>query len=117
MQDFRSLKVWEKGHQLTLAIYKVTKKFPKEEMFGLTSQMRRASASIPTNIAEGCGRTGKAELGRFLQISMGSASELEYHLELAHGLGLLTDPDYQRLDALAVELKRMISSFIVSMRG
>ncbi len=101
---------------MTLSIYKATTKFPKEEMFGLTSQMRRCAASIPTNIAEGCGRGGKAELSRFLQISMGSASELEYHLELAHDLGLLNDPDYKRLNDQTVELKRMISSFIVSLR-
>jgi len=101
---------------LTLAIYKATGKFPKDELFGLTSQMRRACASIPANIAEGCGRSGNAELGRFLQISMGSASELEYHLILAHDLGHLTDSDYIRLDTIAVELKRMISSLIVSLR-
>lgn len=116
MQDFRSLKVWQKGHELTVAIYKATTRFPKDELYGLTSQMRRASASIPTNVAEGCGRTGRAELGRFLQISMGSASELEYHLLLSHDLGLLGDSEYRRLDALTVELKRMLSSFIVSLR-
>lgn len=80
MRDFRELKVWQKSHQLTLAIYKATVKFPKDEMYGLTSQIRRASASIAANIAEGCGRNGEAELGRFLQIAMGSASELEYQV-------------------------------------
>jgi hypothetical protein len=79
VKGFRDLKVWEKAHQLTLQVYKATASFPKEEMFGLTSQIRRAAASIPANIAEGCGRSGDAELGRFLQIAMGSASELEYH--------------------------------------
>jgi four helix bundle protein len=83
MRNFREIKVWEKSHQLTLAIYKVTQAFPVEERYGLTGQMRRASASIPANIAEGCGRIGDAELRRFMQISMGSASELEYHLVLA----------------------------------
>ncbi len=116
MQDFRSLKVWRKGHDLTLAVYMATAKFPTDELFGLTSQMRRASTSIPSNIAEGCGRTGKAELGRFLQISTGSASELEYHLLLAHDLGLFSDSAHRQLDAQATELKRMISSFIVSLR-
>jgi four helix bundle protein len=116
MQDFRSLKVWQKGHQLTLGIYSATTRFPKGELFGLTAQMRRAAASIPANIAEGCGRTGKAELSRFLQISMGSASEVEYNLLLAHDLGLISDADYKRLDSQAVELKRMISSFIVGIR-
>ncbi len=116
MQDFRSLKVWGKGHQLTLAVYKATARFPKDELYGLTSQIRRACASIPANIAEGCGRTGMAELGRFLQISMGSASELEYHLLLAHDLGFLNDVDHKRLEAQAVELKRMLSSFVVNLR-
>lgn len=117
MQDFRQLKVWQKGHQLTLGIYQATAKFPKSELFGLTSRMRRAAASIPANIAEGCGRTGKAELSRFLQISMGSASEVEYHLMLARDLGMLASPEHQQLDSQAVELKRMISSFIVSLRS
>jgi len=91
VQNFKSLKVWEKSHELILAVYKATTNFPKDELYGLTSQIRRASASIPANIAEGCGRTGKAELARFLQVAMGSASELEYHLLLAHDLGLLRD--------------------------
>jgi four helix bundle protein len=116
MQDFRSLQVWGKGHQLTLAVYRVTATFPKDELYGLTSQIRRASASIPANIAEGCGRSGKAELGRFLQVSMGSASELEYHLLLAHDLGYLQDADYRQIEAQAVEVKRMLSSLIVSLR-
>ncbi|PYV18891.1 MAG: diversity-generating retroelement protein bAvd family protein [Acidobacteria bacterium] len=117
MQDFRSLKVWQKGHELTIAVYKATAKFPKQELYGITSQMRRASASIPSNVAEGCGRAGKPELGRFLQISMGSASELEYHLLLSRDLELLSDSEYRRLDALTIELKRMLSSFIVGLRG
>lgn len=78
MKDFKKLKAWEKSHQLTLAIYKVTRSFPKDELYGLTSQMRRASVSIPANIAEGCGRGSDAELARFCHIAMGSASELEY---------------------------------------
>ena len=117
MQDFRSLKVWEKGHELTLAVYRATTKFPKDELYGLTSQIRRACASIPANIAEGCGRTGKAEMGRFLQVSMGSASELEYHLLLAHDLDLLRDGEYKLLENQAVELKRMLSSFISKFRA
>lgn len=102
---------------MTLGIYQATAKFPKSELFGLTSQMRRAAASIPANIAEGCGRSGKAELSRYLQISMGSASEVEYHLMLAHDLGTLPGPEHRQLDSQAVELKRMISSFIVRLRG
>jgi four helix bundle protein len=86
LRDFRELKVWGKANQLTLSVYKATQIFPKEELYGLTSQMRRSCASIPANIAEGCGRTGEAELARFLQIAMGSASELEYYLLLAYDL-------------------------------
>ena len=75
MKDFRDLQVWAKSHALTLAVYQATGSFPKEELFGLTSQMRRCSASIPANIAEGCGRRGNGEFHRFLQISTGSANE------------------------------------------
>lgn len=83
MKDFRKLKVWEKSHQLTLAIYENTSSFPQSELYGLTSQIRRSAYSIPTNIAEGSGRGSDAELARFLTIAMGSASELEYQLQLA----------------------------------
>jgi len=117
VQNFKSLKVWEKSHELTLAVYKATANFPKDELYGLTSQIRRACASVPANIAEGCGRTGKAELARFLQVAMGSASELEYHLLLAHDLGLLRDGEYKLLENQAVELKRMLSSFISKLRA
>jgi four helix bundle protein len=78
MKDFRELKVWEKSHRLTLKVYRTTVKFPKEELYGLTSQIRRACVSIPTNIAEECGRNRDRELNRFFEIAMGSASELEY---------------------------------------
>jgi len=84
MQSFRTLRVWEKSHRLTLDIYASSKAFPRDEMYGLTSQMRRASASVGMNIAEGCCRKGNIEMGRFLQMAMGSASELEYQLLLAH---------------------------------
>ena len=117
MQDFRKLTVWEKGHRLTLAVYKVTARFPKDELYGLTSQIRRACASIPANIAEGCGRTGKAELGRFLQVAMGSASELEYHLLLAHDLAMLGASEYTSLVSQVVEVKRMLSAFIKRLRA
>ena len=98
MQSFRNLKVWDKAHLLTLNVYKSSKAFPREEQYGLTSQMRRSSASIGANIAEGACRKGDGEFGRFLQIAMGSASELEYHLLLARDLKLLQTADYQRLD-------------------
>jgi four helix bundle protein len=112
MQSFRNLKVWEKAHLMTLYIYRSTRTFPKEEMYGLTSQMRRSAASIGANIAEGCCRKGDKDFGRFLQIATGSASELEYHVLLAHDLGLLNTPDYQRLSQEVVEVKRMLSSLV-----
>jgi four helix bundle protein len=112
MRDFRELRVWEKAHQLALASYKATAMFPKDELYGLTSQIRRSCASIPANIAEGCGRSGDAELARFLQIAMGSASELEYHLLLARDLNLLRIPDYEGLASDVTEVKRMPTSFI-----
>src|SRR2546430_6003358 len=82
MKDFRKLQVWEKAHQLALALYQVTASFPRDETYGLVSQIRRAAASIPSNIAEGCGRDGDPELSRFCTIARGSASELEYQLLL-----------------------------------
>ena|SRR2546423_5582360 len=112
MKDFRELKVWQKSHHLTLLIYKVTASFPREEVYGLTSQIRRACASIPANIAEGCGRKGDAEFGRFLQIAMGSACELEYHLLLAHDLSFIISAQYERLSADVTEVKRMLTSLL-----
>jgi four helix bundle protein len=89
MRNYKDLQVWEKGHRLTLAFYRATQDFPKEERFGLTSQIRRSSASIAANLAEGCGRRSDAEMARFIQISMGSGAELSYHLLLARDLGFL----------------------------
>lgn len=112
MKDFRQLAVWEKAHQLTLAVYQATGTFPKDELYGLTSQIRRASASIPANIAEGCGRNGDGELARFLSIAMGSASELDYHLLLAHDLNLIDSAIYQQLNQQLIEVKRMLNALI-----
>ena len=117
MKDFRQLKVWEKAHQLALAIYKVTKGFPKEEIYGLTSQIRRASMSVPTNIAEGCGRNTDADFARFLQIAMGSASETEYQLLLSHDLEFLTKEQYEKLNTDVTEIKRMLTSLIQTLRA
>jgi len=97
---------------LTLEVYAATKAFPRDEMFGLTSQMRRASTSIGMNIAEGCCRKGDAEMARFLQIAMGSASELEYQFLLAHDLEYLHNPAYEYLTAQVVEVKKMLSSLM-----
>ena len=111
VRDFRELKVLERGHQLTLLVYKVTQSFPKEELYGLTSQMRRAAASIPSNHAEGCGRNSQVELARFVHIAGGSASELEYQLLLANDLGHLNESNYLELDKELNEIKRMLYSF------
>ena len=116
MKDFRELKVWEKGHQLVLSVYRATGKFPKDELYGLTGQIRRASASIPANIAEGCGRDGDAELARFLQIALGSASELEYHVLLSRDLGFLSVEEHNDLSTDTTEIKRMLTSFIQTLR-
>lgn len=117
MKDFRKLMVWQKSHHLTLEIYRSTTDFPRSELYGLTSQIRRACVSIPANIAQGCGRSGDAELARFCQIAMGSASELEYHLLLVHDLGLLNASEHSRLSGLTTEIKRMLTSFIQRLRA
>jgi four helix bundle protein len=112
MQDFRKLSVWEKSHLLTVAVYNITGDFPNKEMFGLTSQIRRASVSISANIAEGCGRGGKAEFTRFLTIAFGSASEVEYHLLLAKDLSYLKLDDYEKLNENITQIKRMLTALI-----
>ena len=117
MQDFHDLKVWQKAHHLTLAVYQITAKFPREEMYGLTSQIRRASSSIPANLAEGCGRNGNAEFAHFCSIAMGSASELEYHLVLARDLKLLKPQDYEELAPRTSEVKRMLAVFIQRLKA
>jgi four helix bundle protein len=117
VQSFRSLRVWEKSHHLTLDIYASSKTFPREEIYGLTSQMRRASASIGMNIAEGCCRKGNVEMARFLQMAMGSTSELEYQLLLAHDLAYLRNPEFERLTTQAVEIKRMLSSLMQKVKA
>jgi four helix bundle protein len=108
MQDFRDLQVWQRTHELTLACYRSTRQFPREEINGLTRQMRRCSASIAANIAEGCGRYGNAELHRFLQIAMGSTSELLLSLLLSRDLGYLSATDYEEFNSQVTALKRML---------
>lgn len=117
MQDFRNLKVWERPHTLVLDVYKASKSFPRDEAYGLTSQMRRASVSIGANIAEGSCRKGDLEFGRFLYIAMGSASELEYELLVARDLELLKPSDYQRLSSEATDVKRMLASLILRLKA
>jgi four helix bundle protein len=110
MRDFKKLHVWEKSHNLTLDIYKLTSAFPKEELYGLTSQMRRSSSSVPTNIAEGCGRQTQPQLARFLNIASGSASELEYQLILSKDLRFIDKKNFKKLTSDVTEVKRMLSS-------
>jgi len=117
MKDFKELEVWVKAHQLTLAVYEATQTFPRDELYGLTRQIRRSCASIPANIAEGCGRSGDAELARFLQIAMGSASELEYHILLARDLSLLNSLAYDHLASDVTVVKRMLASFIKKLKA
>jgi four helix bundle protein len=112
MQDYSNLKVWQKGHRMVVEIYRGSSRFPKEELYGLVSQMRRCAVSIPANIAEGCGRDGDMEFARFLRISMGSANELEYYLLLSRDLGFLDKEKHAQLASDITEIKRMLNSFI-----
>jgi four helix bundle protein len=112
MQDFRNLKVWQKAHALTLAVYHATAKFPADERFGLTIQLRRSATLIPTNIAEGCGRGSDAEFWKLLSASLGVANQLEYQLLLAKDLGFLQDEAFKSLTADVVEVRRMITGLI-----
>ncbi len=117
MKSFKELKVWCKSHELTLEIYQASKVFPDEERYGLTSQIRRSAASVPANIAEGCGKNGDPEFARYLQISMGSASETEYHLILARDLGYLDLQVYSLLNDKVVEVKKMLNVFLQRLRS
>jgi len=117
VKDFRQLKAWEKSHKLALAIYKATKEFPIEELYGLISQIRRSRMSIPTNIAEGCGRNTDADFARFLQMAMGSASETEYQLLLSLDLGFLNKEQYDKLNLDVTEVKRMLASLLKTLRA
>jgi four helix bundle protein len=112
MKDFRSLQVWRKAHVLTLDCYRISGAFPKYELYGLISQIRRCAASIAANIAEGCGKRGNGEFQRYLGIAAGSASELEYHLVLARDLEFLTAEQYDSLNSAATEVKRMLAGLI-----
>lgn len=112
MKDFKELKVWPKAHELTTAIYGITHSFPRDEIYGLTSQVRRSATSIAANIAEGCGRRSDGELARFLRIARGFASETEYHLLLARDLRFLSESDYQSTEKKVVEVQRMLTSLV-----
>ena len=116
MQDFRDLKVWQRSHQLVLRIYKATEKFPNEEKYGIVSQIRRASASTPTNIAEGAGRRGNIEFARFIEIAFSSSSEVQYLLILSKDLNYLSSKEYQELSNELIEIRRMLISFLKKLR-
>ncbi len=104
--------VWKKSHDLTMRVYNLTSQFPREEIYGLTSQIRRACASIPTNIAEGSGRKSSAEFARFLQIAIGSASETEYLILLAHDLKYLSPDQYVQLEDMTTSVKKMLITLL-----
>ena len=114
MKNYKELIVWKKAHEMTLDVYSATRDFPKEELYGLTSQLRRSAASVGANIAEGSGRRTNNEICRFLQIARGSASEAEYHILLARDLKLLREEDFQRLSHRADEVQRMLTALIQS---
>lgn len=116
MKDFKSLLVWKKAHELVKTVYYETKSYPKEELYGITSQLRRAAVSIPTNIAEGCGKHTEKEFAGYLQISMGSACEAEYLMLLSLELGYLLKPKYSEMEKTIVEIKKMLVSLLKNIR-
>lgn len=117
MKDFRDLTVWQKSHALTLDVYGSTRTFPKEELFSLTNQIRRAASSIPANIVEGYGRRSDPEMNRFFQIARGSATELEYHLLLSRDLGYLASTKYNALIQQLTEVEKMLSAFTAKLKS
>ena len=116
MRNFQELSIWQRSHQFTLKIYLLTRTFPNDELYGLTSQIRRSSASVPTNIAEGCGRNSDAELKRFLTIASGSISELEYQVLLSKDISYLPLNIYQELTTEIIEIRKMIYAFIQKLK-
>jgi len=116
-RDFQKIRAWERGHQMTLDVYRMTRYYPREELFGLTSQMRRAAASIPTNIAEGCGRRSEADLARFMDMSRGSASELTYQMILSRDLEYLAHDVAEKVMVELDEIGRMITSYSRQLRS
>jgi len=117
VRNYEELEVWQKAHALTISLYRVTECFPRSEMFGLTSQIRRAAGSVGANLAEGCGRWGEAELARYVQIAMGSASESQNHLRLARDLGLLSPPQYVATLKDLTSVRQMLTALLQTLRG
>lgn len=114
MRNYRDLQVRNKAHNLTLELYRVSRGFPREEIYGVTSQLRRAAVSIGANLAEGCGRRSSTELARFVKIAMGSASELDYHLLLSRDFGFVNGDDFTRTASELTEVRKMLTSFLSS---
>src|SRR5215472_572792 len=112
MRNYRDLQVWSKAHDLTLELYRVSRGFPREEMFGVTSELRRAAVSVGANLAEGCGRRTGTELARFVRVAMGSARELDYHLLLCRDLGFMKNDDFERTATGLTEVRKMLTSFL-----
>jgi four helix bundle protein len=117
MQDYKKLIVWEKAHNFTVKIYELLKVFPKEEIFGLTSQLKRAAISIPANIAEGTGRSSNTDFARFLNISLGPLNEVSYYILLAKDLHYITENNYMQYDMELNELKAMLLIFLKKVRN
>lgn len=117
MKDFKELEMWKRSHQLTLEIYKATQCFPKDELFGLTSQIRRAVSSIPTNIVEGCGRRTNAELTNFLNIASGSASEVEYEILLAKEIGYISTEQQNKWTREISEIRSMLAAYMKALKS
>ncbi len=117
MRDFRTLVVWQQGHALTLAVYEATAQIPRIGYPGLASQLRRAAAAIPTNIAEGCGHSSRREFARFLQVAVASSVEAEYHLQLCHDLGVLPQEEAAELIARATRVRRQLAALLAKVRG
>jgi four helix bundle protein len=117
MRNYRDLQVWLKSYELSLELYRLSRSFPREEIYGITSQLRRAAVSIGANLAEGCGRRTNAEMGRFVRIAMGSASELDHHLLLCKDLGFLRDEDYKRTARSLTEVRKMLGGLLDSIES
>src|SRR5215469_11280503 len=117
MRNYRDLQVWTKAHYLTLELYRISQLFPREEMYGITNQLRRAAVSIGANLAEGCGRRSSSELARFVRIAMGSASELDYHLLLCRDFEFISNEQYDRTVRELVRIRKMLSSLLASIEA
>jgi four helix bundle protein len=117
MQDYKELRVWGKAHFFTLKVYEISKTFPRDEIYGLTSQLRRAASSIPANIAKGCGKNSQQEFAYFLNIALGSANEAEYFLILSKDLKYLSDENFAELSTYINEIKAMLISLIHKVRS